>query len=853
VEDDVSLRVCDPLDDDTTLRCGSLVADATARLHLVHRDRCGRRARPAVAGPLVLFAVPGRGSGRNDVYTRMIARDFARNRTVTAVLVVLMLLSVLLATASAGTLVRLMGASSDLMSQAQAPHVAQLHVGAFDQREVDRWAAARTDIAHHQTMLMLGIDGANLSFDGVPQTTNIQQNSLVVPNPARDLLLDLDNQPITEVPVGGIVLPVIYEVEAGLEVGDPVRIQGPNGFSKEFAIVGFARDSIMNPAITSSKRLAVAPADLEEVRAATGEVEQLVEFWLEDPGTQTAAFKKDYLDSGLPRAGQMVDSATFRVFTMIGDGMVAAVVILVSVLLLVVGLLCLRFSFLTAVEQDQREIGVLKAIGVAPRDVRRIYLTKYALLAAIASVLGLLGGLALVPVLTRNITRYMGSVPRIWDWIVPVLAAASVFTVLVLFVLLLLRRFQGISAVEALSAGASRQPSAAVRLRLHRSKLPVHLRLGVMDVIGRWPTYLLLFFVFGVSAFIMIVPVNSASTANAPGFINYMGIGTVDLRLDLRHTDDASFAHFAGIVEALDVDPAVAAVAPMVTTRNDTVDRDGNAASLYVENGDHTTLPLTYADGRAPTSGSEIALSLLALNEAGREVGATLPVEVGGQSRDLTIVGSYQDITNGGKTAKSSLPTDGNEVMWYTIGVDLVPGADAAAISAAYVDQVTPAKIADIEQWRVQTLGPIAGQITITAVVSALVAIALAVLMTALFTRMLLARDVDQIAIQRALGADDPGLRRQYLARILLVLVLGVIVGTVAANTVGETLFNLMFEGMFGGFETLGQGTSRIDFAVNPWLAYLLLPMALLAAVSVATVAGSRSISAADISTLTTE
>jgi hypothetical protein len=55
--------------------------------------------------------------------------------------------------------------------------------------------------------------------------------------------------------------------------------------------------------------------------------------------------------------------------------------------------------------------------------------------------------------LTRNITRYMGSVPSIWDWVVPVLAAASVFGVLVLFVLLLLRRFRGISAVAALRRG----------------------------------------------------------------------------------------------------------------------------------------------------------------------------------------------------------------------------------------------------------------------------------------------------------------------------------------------------------------------------------------------------------------
>ena len=68
--------------------------------------------------------------------------------------------------------------------------------------------------------------------------------------------------------------------------------------------------------------------------------------------------------------------------------MVAAVVILVSVLLLVVGLLCLRFSFLTAAEQDYREIGVLKAIGVAPRGLKRIHPATDAMLAALAGAGG---------------------------------------------------------------------------------------------------------------------------------------------------------------------------------------------------------------------------------------------------------------------------------------------------------------------------------------------------------------------------------------------------------------------------------------------------------------------------------
>jgi putative ABC transport system permease protein len=241
------------------------------------------------------------------------------------------------------------------------------------------------------------------------------------------------------------------------------------------------------------------------------------------------------------------------------------------------------------------------------------------------------------------------------------------------------------------------------------------------------------------------------------------------------------------------------------------------------------------------------------MHQVGGEVGDTLPVTVGGQDRDLTIVGSYQDITNGGTTSKSSLPTSGDEVVWYSIGVVLHDGVDPTAAAEAYGEMFAPAKVHVVEQWRAQTLGTIAGQLTITAIIAAVTAAALAMLMTALFTRMLLARDTGQIAIQRAIGADDGGIRQQYLTRVVLVLVLGVAVGTLAANTLGQMLFNLMFEAMYGGFEVLFQGTSRIDFAINPWLAYLALPAALLIAVTAATVVSSRSISAADISSLTTE
>jgi putative ABC transport system permease protein len=196
--------------------------------------RLGTRPRPLPPGVAQSRAeTPGANSrsrhhrGGFTLYRRMVVRDVTRNRGVTLALVVLMMLSVMLATASAGTLTRLIGASSDLMARADAPHVAQLHAGEFDAQAVDRWVAGRDDVAHHQAMLLLGIDGANLFLDGEPQTASIQQNSLVVPNAERDLLLDLDNQPITAVEPGTIVPPVYHQVEADLEVGDTVTITAP--------------------------------------------------------------------------------------------------------------------------------------------------------------------------------------------------------------------------------------------------------------------------------------------------------------------------------------------------------------------------------------------------------------------------------------------------------------------------------------------------------------------------------------------------------------------------------------------------------------------------------------------------
>ena len=53
-------------------------------------------------------------------------------------------------------------------------------------------------------------------------------------------------------------------------------------------------------------------------------------------------------------------------------------------------LLCIRFTLLSQIEEDYREIGVMKAIGIRIAGMKQIYLIKYAILGGTGCLAGFL-------------------------------------------------------------------------------------------------------------------------------------------------------------------------------------------------------------------------------------------------------------------------------------------------------------------------------------------------------------------------------------------------------------------------------------------------------------------------------
>lgn len=758
------------------------------------------------------------------MYFRMIRNDFLRSKTTTLITMLFVASAATLLSLAAILVVSLPAAIDTLMAQAKTPHFTQMHAGEVDLDRLAAFAAERGEVEDYQVVEFLNIDGARIAFEGSSLAGSVQDNGFSVQNESFDLLLDL-NGDIIEVAEGEVYVPIAYRQEGLARVGDRVDVAG-----KQLTVAGFVRDSQMNSLLSSSKRFLVSPSDYEVIRSH-GNVEYLIEFRLDDLSA-LGAFEAAYAAAGLEASGPTLTFPLFRTLNAISDGLMIAVILLVTMLIVVIAFLCIRFTLLAKIEEDYSEIGVLKAIGIRLSDIKRIYLAKYIAVAATGAVLGLALSFALRGMVLENIRLYMGEPEgSALALVVGIAGVAIVFLAIVAYVNRVLSRFRSISATEAIRFGKSQeQPPSARRFRLGDNRLlETNVFLGVKDVLARKRLYVTMLMVLVAAAFIVIVPQNLHNTIASPSFISYMGVGDSDMRVDVQQTDDIA-AKTAAVAVAMDNDPAISKFSVLLTRAFSVQTDDGTDVRIKVELGDHSVFPLAYSQGRAPAADDEIALSVMNADELGKSTGDPLTVMVGGQARSFTVSGVYSDVTQGGKTAKAAFDDPSAEVMWGVINVELAGGSVLEEKAAEYEERFAFAKVSSIDEYVAQTYGGTIRSVGLASGVSIAVALIISVLITLLFMKMLVAKDRHSIATMKALGFRNTDIRRQYAARSVLVVAAGVVLGTLFANTAGEALAGQVIA-QFGG--------SSFGFVVDPFTAYVLSPLLIAVAVLAATYFGT--------------
>jgi putative ABC transport system permease protein len=720
--------------------------------------------------------------------------------------------------------INLSGAIDTLMTRAKTPHFMQMHSGEMDSAQLATFVEKHSEIVEYQVLEFLNIDGAQIIFEESSLAGSVQDNGFSVQSEKFDYLLDLDGN-IIHVPDGEIYVPIPYLQEGLAKVGDRVQVSG-----KEFTVAGFLRDSQMNSLLSSSKRFLVSENDYAEIRGF-GNVEYLIEFRLKDL-SELGAFETAYTSAGLEANGPAITYPLFKTINAISDGLMIAVILLISALVVAIAFMCIRFTLLAKIEEDYREIGVLKAIGLRVSDIKKIYLAKYAAVAAAGSILGFALSLAFRGMLLENIRLYMGeSESSSFALLFGIISVLLVFLAIIAYVNGVLGRFRKIPPAEAIRFGFSQEKSGGGKhFRLSMNKLfGTNVFLGLKDVLVRKKIYATMLAVLVISAFIIIVPQNLHNTISSNSFITYLGIGNSDMRIDIQQTDNVS-EKVAEIAMAMENDNAISRFVVLTTKTFRVKMDDGSEERIKVELGDHSVFPLTYSMGMAPTAKDEIALSVGHANEMGKKVGDVLPLMIEGQEKKITVSGIYSDITNGGKTAKAVFTDTSADIMWSVISAEITDKSLLDEKIAEYADRFDFAKVSGIDEYIVQTFGSTISSVGKASYAAIAVALTITVLITLLFMRMLIAKDRYSIAVMKAFGFTNSDIKAQYVARSVFVLTVGILLGTLLANTLGEALASRVIASF---------GASSFEFVINPLAAYLLCPLMMVCAVLVATIFGT--------------
>lgn len=758
------------------------------------------------------------------MYSRIIRNDMMKSKAITLTTTIFVAAAAMLVSLAAILIVNLTGALDTLMTQAKTPHFMQMHSGDINTARLTSFVEQNSDVDEFQVLEFLNIDGAQIILGDRSLANSVQDNGFSTQSKAFDYLLDLDGN-IIQAADGELYVPITYMKDNTTKVGDKAIISG-----KEFTVKGFLRDSTMNSSLSASKRFLVSTNDYAEI-TSHGNTEYLIEFRLKDM-SKLGAFGTAYASAGLEANGPTVTYSLFQMMNALSDGMMIAIILIVSVLVVAIALMCIRFTLLAKIEDDYREIGVMKAIGMRVSDIKKMYLVKYAAIAATGSILGFALSFVFKGMLLENIRLYMGeSESSAFVLLLAIIGIFLVFLAIIAYVNRVLKRFRSISAAEAIRFGASQEKKSGVhRFVLSKNKLlPTNLFLGIKDVLARKKLYFTMLTVLVISAFIMIVPQNLHNTISSKSFIKYMGIGSYDIRFDIQQADNIP-ERVDTIVKTMNSDNAVSKYAVLTTKTFYIKTDDGSEENIKVELGDHSIFPIEYVKGRAPVTEDEIALSTINADELSKKVGDSITLVIEGEEQPLKVSGIYSDITNGGKTAKAVFIDHSANIMWSIICMEL---ADKSLIDfkiSEYADKFNSAKVSDVDEYISQTFGSTIHSVKIASNAAIAVALMITLLVVLLFMKMLVAKDKYSIAVMKAFGFTNSDITAQYVARSVFVLMVGIVLGTLLANTLGEMLAGVVISSF---------GASTFRFAVNPLSAYLLSPLMMICSALIATIIGT--------------
>lgn len=773
------------------------------------------------------------------MYLRILKKDLKRKRAMNVILLVFIILASTFVSSSMNNIISVTTALDSYFEMANVPDYFAASTDKASDKDICETLKNASAIDEFRIEEVGYMSQSNVTRNGEP--LNASSSSQILQSD-RDMALNyfLDDGSILEsVPKGKVYATYFAEKNADLKVGDKITIE-IEGISREFTFAGSFKDAVCGSEMMGMTRFILNGEDFDEYMS-----DETVKNMY---GGKLCYINTSDLDKTLSQISDISDSFVFAGdrellnFTYVFDMIVTGIILVVSLILIIISFVVLRFTITFTLSEEFREIGVMKAIGIRDIKIRGLYLTKYAALSVIGAGIGLILSYPFGEMLMSLSSKSMIISSRNTAFI-NVACAALVAAVILLFCLGCTGRVGKMTPIDAVRNGQTGERFRKKSLMsLGRSRLGTTIFLAANDVVSSPKRYGIITFTFILCMSLLIILSNSVTTLKSAKLLKYFNLADCHIFADTGDdamkfmTEDGreELQKYLDEVERTLTENGMPAECMQEFMMYPIIKHGEYESKIITFQGTGTTMDMyEYTEGTPPQNSGEIALTTLTAKTLKANIGDTVIMSDQMGEREYIVTALYQSMNNKGTAARLYTEDDINYIItggYNNMQIKFTDSPDDEEISRRIekIKEIYP-KFSNVEtagEWVKKTTG-VADALDAVKKMSAVLTIILAALITVLMERSFIAKEKAEIALMKAIGMRNSKIYAHHTVRFLIVVTAAVIV----AELLGMPLTKLCIDPIFRmmGLEM------GIEYLQDPVEIYIIFPIIILAS----TIAGA--------------
>ena len=763
------------------------------------------------------------------MYLNILKKDLKRKKAMNIILLLFIILATMFVASSVNNIINVTTALDSYFEMANAPDYLVATMNKNLAVDIDETVSSASAVDSYEAENILFLSSDNFIYEDeniiTPGGTHLVHSDICM-----NYFLS-DGSILETVEPGEFYMTEAKADALGVDVGDKLIIE-LNGVKREFVLAGKIKDALFGPNQLSFTRYIISEEDSSVFLSA----ENTEEYY---GGTLVYIYSTD-IKTALTQIKPLVNNSiltmdrAFMKFCYIFDMIVVGILLVVSIILIIIAFVVLRFTISFTLSEEFCEIGVMKAIGISNFKIRGLYLVKYMGLSVIGAAIGLAlsfpFGEMLMSVSSQTII--IGNQSPI---LVNILCAVLVIAVILLFCYGCTGKVKKMSPIDAIRNGQTGERFRKKSLMsLGKSKLPATPFLALNDIVSSPKRYGIISLTFFLCLSLMLILSATVSTMNSGSLSTTFGWADCDIYLDSKIIMECMMEdgreklekHLDDMEQTLE-ENGIPAKCYQEIMFNLPVSFGENESNISIYQGTGTTMDMyEYTAGTAPKNTDEIAITRIAADKLNANIGDTITIKTIDGDKEYIISAFFQSMNMQGMGIRlhsdeyiNYVQAQGglNTQIMFTDNPDSkeMEGRieELQRIFPDYENIETCAETVKDMLGVADTLAAVKSLIVILTIV-------IAALITVLMERSFIAKEQGEIALMKAVGTRNGKIYAYHALRFLFVGMIAVLMGEIFAMPLTHLCIDPIFKMM--GMEL------AVDYSINPVEMFLTFPIIVL-------------------------